>query len=124
MLIRRQEVRVTVAADGFSPQRLHWQSRSVRVLAVEGVQTRGLERWYRLRTVEGRCDVIYRLGAGDWLVQRAPTWWDRLWARIQHAPRYPLPAWQRRRARPAGRQSAAVQQGERNHAVRLALVRQ
>lgn len=119
-------LQVTLCADGFYPQTLRWQGRTVRVLNVEGMQTCGLERRYRLRTTEGRYELGLHIGAGIWQVRRSPSWLDRTWARVQRVPRYPLPAWQRRaRAQRSVPQPAAAPQPRGgSHAVRLALVRQ
>lgn len=95
-------LQVVLGTDGYYPQTLRWQGRAVRVLAVEGVQTRGPERRFRARTREGCFQVAFRPDSGVWYVLRVPGWFERLRARLEHAPRYPLPSWRRRqRARPA-----------------------
>lgn len=119
-------LRVTMCADGFYPQALRWQGRTVRVLSVERVHTCGLERRYRVRTAEGRYELGLRIGAGAWTIRRSPGWVNRLWARVERTPRYALPAWLRRGRRqpPAQQPARSPQPGGGSHGVRLALVRQ
>ena len=44
-----ENLRVILTPDGFYPQALRWQGRTLRVLYVEKMQTAGLERRYRVR---------------------------------------------------------------------------
>ena len=123
---QKQGLRVILGSDGFYPQALNWQGRTLRVLYVERVQTAGLERRYRVRTSEGSYDLRLNSGTGIWQIHRGPGWLDRTRARLAALPRYPLPA-MRRRAHPARKAAlmcvpSAVEGG--GHAKRLALVRQ
>ena len=87
---------VVVAPDGFYPRTFEWQGRLVRVSAVETMYTSGVERRFRVRTVEGQFELGFRVGAGVWCLRRHPGWVGRAWARLHNLPRYPLPAWRRR----------------------------
>ncbi len=121
-----QDLRVILRSDGFYPQALHWQGRTLRVLYVERVQTTGLERRYRVQTPEGPYELRLDIGTGVWQIHRSPGWLDRARAHLAAQPRYPLPA-MRRRAHPAVKASprgvlSTVEGG--GHAKRLALVRQ
>jgi hypothetical protein len=113
-------LRVTLASNGIHPVSLHWQDHTVRVLRVEEVRTRGPERSYRVRTIEGPYEIGQRIGTGAWQMRRAPNWLERARARLQRMPRYPLPAGRRRNRKAA---PATETQGGQ-HANRLALVRQ
>ncbi len=128
------QVRVTLAGDGFYPQVFRWAGRDMRVLFVEGLRTRGAERWFRVRTVEGVYELVHQTRSGVWLMRRSPTWFGRTMAQLARAPRYSLPASHRRAgygARGGGRgvgtasektkESPSSQGG--GHASRLALVR-
>ncbi len=119
-------LQVTMRADGFYPQALRWQGRTVRVLSVERVRTCGLERRYHVITPEGRYELGLHVGIGAWHVRHSPGWLSRLWARVQRTPRYALPAGRRRtRSRPLAQQpwgGQPLRGGAR--AIRLALVRQ
>jgi hypothetical protein len=95
---------VMVAPDGFYPRTFEWQGRLVRVAAVEMMYTSGIERRFRVRTVEGQFELGFRVGAGVWCLRRHPGWLGRAWARLQNLPRYPLPAGRRRARRTAGGQ--------------------
>lgn len=101
-------LRVTMAPDGFYPRSWRWQGRGVRVLTVEEVYTSGLERRYRVRTPEGRYELGYHTGTGEWQMRRAPMWFQRLWAHMQDVPRYPLPARRRRGQRQAATPAASA----------------
>lgn len=118
-----RNLRVTLTPDGFYPQVLHWQGHSLRILLVEGVQTAGLSRRYRVRTAEGPYELDLHIGSGVWQIRRGPSWLDRARARLKNLPRYPLPAW-RRRSHPAtpAMEGSGARGGE--YANRLALVRQ
>jgi hypothetical protein len=89
-------LRVAIAGSGFYPRSLRWQGRGVRVVAVDEVYTCGLERRFRVRTPEGPYELGYDTATGSWRLIQAPTWFQRVWARMQDAPRYPLPAERRR----------------------------
>jgi hypothetical protein len=119
-------LRITLRSDGFYPQALHWQGRTLRVLYVESVQTSGLERRYRVRTPEGPYVLRLHIGPGVWQIHRGPGWLERARAHLAALPRYPLPAVRRRahttvKAAPPCLPSTAEGGG---HANRLALVRQ
>jgi hypothetical protein len=90
------ELRVTLAGDGFYPQMFRWADRDVRVLFVEGMRTCGLERRFRVRTVEGTYELSQHTRCGVWQMRRSPSWVGRTLAHISHAPRYSLPMNQRR----------------------------
>lgn len=128
------QVRVTLAGDGFYPQVFRWAGRDLRVLFVEGLRTRGAERWFRVRTVEGVYELVHQTRTGVWLMRRSPSWFGRTMAQLARAPRYSLPAGARRAASSAGgcaknveaesektKKSPSSQGG--GHASRLALVR-
>ena len=83
-------------SDGFYPQTLYWQGRTLRVLYVESVRTSGLERRYRVRTPEGPFDLRLHIGTGVWRIHRSPGWLARARAHLAALPRYPLPAVRRR----------------------------
>ncbi len=102
-----QGLRITLRSDGFYPQALHWQGRTLRVLYVESVQTSGLERRYRVRTPEGPYVLRLHIGTGVWQIHRGPGWLERARAHLAALPRYPLPA-VRRRAQTTGEGCAAV----------------
>ena len=59
------EVRVRLAADGFYPQAFRWAGRDVRVLSVEGLQTCGPERRFRVRTIEGVYELTQDMRGAD-----------------------------------------------------------
>jgi len=126
MALQTKDLHVILTPGGFYPQAVRCQGRTLRVLHVEKVQTRGFERRYRVRTREGRYDLGLHMGTGAWQVHRRPGWLDRARAYLERMPRYPLPAW-RRRARPPARATQAkatsVAAGG-DYAGRLALVRQ
>lgn len=91
-----QPLRVYMAAGGLVPQAFRWHGSTLRVLNVEMLGLRGNERRYRLHTARG----VYVLGvdthSGAWMMRRQPGPLARLWADIQRAPRYSLPAARRR----------------------------
>ena len=120
------ELRVTLAGDGFYPQVFRWAGRDLRVLFVEGLRTRGAERWFRVRTVEGAYELVQQTRTGVWLLRRSPSWFSRAMAQAARAPRYSLPASHRRTsgvgmASEKTKKSPSSQGG--GHASRLALVR-
>jgi hypothetical protein len=120
-----QGLRIVLRPEGFYPQALHWQGRTLRILYVEDVQTSGLERRYRVRTPEGSYDLRLHTGTGVWQIHRRPGWLDRARARLAALPRYPLPAGRRRAHRApkvTPRQRSAAEGG--GYANRPALVRQ
>lgn len=90
------QVRVTLAGDGFYPQVFRWAGRDLRVLFVEGLRTRGAERWFRVRTVEGVYELVHQTRTGVWLLRRSPSWFGRTMAQLARTPRYSLPASHRR----------------------------
>jgi len=118
-------LQVVVAPDGFYPRTFEWQGRLVRVSAVEAMYTSGIERRFRVRTVEGQFELGFRAGSGVWCLRRHPGWLGRAWARLHNLPRYPLPAWRRRTRQTAGGQRVApIPIAKEGHdADRLALVR-
>jgi hypothetical protein len=121
-----QGLRIILGPDGFYPQALHWQGRTLRVLYIERVQTAGLERRYRVRTLEGPFELCLHIGTGVWQIHRSPGWLDRARAHLAALPRYPLPA-MRRRAHPAMKVvplCLPLTSEGGDHAKRLALVRQ
>jgi hypothetical protein len=123
MAMARQtgSLRVRLSADGFWPQAFMWEDMPLRVLAVEGVRTEGRERRYRLATREGSFELALDTQTGRWRVRRAPHWWNRLAARWQRTPRYPVPAWRRRQpALPQpSRQSASPPRVSSGRALRV-----
>ena len=94
--VRTDGLPVKVSADGIRPLVFRWCGEVVRVLSVEGMGTCGAERHYRVRTVKGRFVLAFCADSGIWRMRRQPTWLERVRARWQDAPRYPLPAWRRR----------------------------
>lgn len=97
------EVRVRLAPDGFYPQAFRWAGREVRVLSVDGLQTCGPERRFRLRTVEGVYELTQDTRAHLWRLRRSPTWFSRTLAQVAQEPRYTLPAGHRRARGSRGR---------------------
>jgi len=119
-------LRVILRPDGFYPQALHWQGRTLRVLYVERVQTAGVERRYRVRTPKGSYELSLHIGTDVWQIHRSPGWLDRARSHLAALPRYPLPL-VRRRTHPALKAEALClpQTAEGgSHAKWLALVRQ
>lgn len=120
------EVRVTLAGDGFYPQAFRWANRNVRVLFVEGLRTCGLERRFRVRTVEGAFELSQHTRTGVWQMRRSPSWFGRTLAQMSHAPRYSLPVNQRRVGRApvaSGDTKKSLSSRGGEHAIGLALVR-
>ena len=128
------QVRVRLAGDGFYPQVFRWAGRDLRVLFVEGLRTRGAERWFRVRTVEGVYELVHQTRTGVWLLRRSPSWFGRTMAQLARVPRYSLPAGASRAGRSArGAASGVGTASEKTkespssqgggHASRLALVR-
>jgi hypothetical protein len=120
------DVRVMIASDGFYPQSLQWQGSTLRVLCVEDFRTAGVQRRFRVRTLEGSFELCLDLGTGMWRMLRRPGWLARARAHLVSRPRYPLPAGRRRAHLPPAVRpplAAAASEGG-NHASRLALVRQ
>ena len=124
------QVRVTLARDGFYPQAFRWAGRDLRVLFVESLRTRGPERWFRVRTVEGVYELVQQTRTGVWQMRRSPSWFGRTMARIAHTPRYSLPASHRRGGCGAGGVGTAPGETQKSpssqgggHASGLALVR-
>lgn len=70
-------VRVTLAGDNFYPQAFRWAGRSIRVLFVEGMRTAGVERLFRVRTIEGTYELAQHTVTQVWTLQRQPSWWAR-----------------------------------------------
>lgn len=128
------QVRVILARDGFYPQAFRWAGRDLRVLLVEGLRTRGAERWFRVRTVEGVYELVQQTRTGVWLLRRSPSWFSRAMAQAARAPRYSLPASHRRAGFNASGAASGVEAASEKtkkspssegggHASRLALVR-
>ncbi len=108
-----RDLRVTLAPGGFFPQAFHWQGRFYRVLAVHAIRTCGLERRYRVASAAGYFELAVNIYSGVWHLRHAPNWLSRAWYQLHHGPRYPLPAWRRRRARVgAGRPPVSQAQPE------------
>jgi hypothetical protein len=120
------DVRVMLASDGFYPQSLLWQGGTLRVLCVEDFRTAGMQRRFRVRTLEGSFELGLDVGTGMWRILRRPGWLARARAHLAARPRYPLPAGRRRARLPlAVRPPLTVAASEGgSHAGRLALVRQ
>ncbi len=93
-----QAVRVTLRPDGFTPSTFRWQGALVRVLGVERVETRGLERVYRVRTAAGSYQLGFHASAARWYVRRSPSRFSRALLRWLDSPRYAVPARRRRGA--------------------------
>jgi len=120
------DVRVMLASDGFYPQSLSWQGGTLRVLCVEDFRTAGMQRRFRVRTLEGSFELGLDLSTGMWRILRRPGWLARARAHLAAQPRYPLPAGRRRAHLPLAVRpplTAAASEGG-SHAGRLALVRQ
>ena len=115
-------LQVTMSADGFWPCSLRWKGSQLRVLRVEGVYTRGRERCYRLRTSQGICDVKFASDTGRWQMLRAPSPFQRWWARILAMPRFPAPATRRRQARRAALRAPAPELRKQGQPAPVALV--
>jgi hypothetical protein len=86
-----EHVRVTLANDNFYPQAFRWAGRSLRVLYVEGMRTVGVERLFRVRTVEGVYELAQHTVSQVWTLRRQPSWLTRALnqgeaARYQPAP--------------------------------------
>jgi len=126
MAMNAETLQVTLAANGFYPRAFRWQGRALRVLSVDRISTSGTERRFRVRTAIGHFELGLLTDACLWRVRREPNWLDRMWARFQRMPRYPLPPWRRRVYRLAATQplASAVEMRRESHANRLALVRQ
>jgi hypothetical protein len=126
MAMNAGTLQVTLAANGFYPRSFRWQGRALRVLSVDRISTSGTERRFRVRTAIGPFELGLLTDACLWRVRREPNWLDRMWARLQRMPRYPLPPWRRRVYRLAATQALApaVEMRRESHANRLALVRQ
>jgi hypothetical protein len=119
-------LQVILAPNGFYPRAFRWQGHTLRVLSVDRISTFGIERRFRVRTAIGPFELGLLTDACLWRVRREPHWLNRMWARFQRRPRYPLPPWRRRIFRLAATQSLApaVEMRRGSHANRLALVRQ
>jgi hypothetical protein len=72
-----EHVRVTLAGDNFYPQAFRWAGRSIRVLFVEGMRTVGVERLFRVRTIEGTYELAQHTVTQVWRLRRQPSWWAR-----------------------------------------------
>jgi hypothetical protein len=96
MAHRKKELQVILASNGFYPQAFEWRGRTVRVQVVRNVATYGTQRRYLVQTAEGCFELALDRNTGAWQMRHSPNWLDRLWARWQNAPRYPLPARRRR----------------------------
>ena len=55
------DVQVILAPDGFYPQTIQWQGGTLHVLCVEGFQTTGMQRRFRVRTPEGPFEIDLNL---------------------------------------------------------------
>ena len=126
MAMSIERLQVTLAPNGFYPRAFRWQGRALRVLSVDRISTFGTERRFRVRTAIGPFELGWLTDACLWRVRHAPNWLDRMWARFQRMPRYPLPPWRRRVYRLAAtpRLASAVGMRREGHANRFALVRQ
>lgn len=126
MLTDVNAVQVSLASDRFHPRSFTWHGQIWRVLSVDGVCTRGIERRFRVMTRSGVFELALHTGDGQWRVLRKPGWMDRMWARVRRLPRYPLPPWRRRTFEASLAWSPAPCRAlkEENDANRLALVRQ
>jgi hypothetical protein len=125
MAIDTKALQVILAANGFYPRAFRWQGRLMRVLSVDRISMSGMERRFRIRTAIGPFELGLLTDACLWRVRHAPNWLDRMWARFQRMPRYPLPPWRRRVYRLAMTPplAPAVEVRREDHANRLALVR-
>ena len=126
MAMSIEGLQVTMTPNGFYPRAFRWQGRALRVLSVDRISTSGTERRFRVRTAIGPFELGLFTDACLWRVRRKPNWLDRVWARFQRMPRYPLPPWRRRVYRLAVTQPlvSAAKIRRESHANRLALVRQ
>jgi hypothetical protein len=104
-----ESLRVTFASGGFFPQTFRWEGRFYRILAVHSIRTCGLERRYRVATSAGDFELALAVSSGGWHIRHAPNWLSRAWYRLHSGPRYPLPAWRRRRARVNSDRQAGMQ---------------
>jgi hypothetical protein len=106
-------LRVTFAPGRFFPQAFHWEGRFYRILAVHSIKTCGLERRYRVASPAGYFELALNVSSGGWRMRHAPNRLSRAWHQLHSGPRYPLPAWRRRRARAiADRRSEAQPNAE------------
>jgi hypothetical protein len=97
------QVRVRLGPEGFYPYTFRWAGRDVRVLSVEGMRTCGLERRFRVRTVEGVYELTQDTRTQLWRMGRSPTWLSRALAQLGQEPRYTLPVAERRAGRRGSR---------------------
>lgn len=89
-------LRVTQAPGELAPCSFHWAGRLVRVLYVERVHTRGVERRYRVQTPEGIYELSLNTLSGAWSMRHSPSRLSRAWTQMRHMPRYPLSHHRRR----------------------------
>lgn len=125
MTMNTEALQVVLAANGFYPRAFRWQGRVMRVLSVDRISMSGMERHFRVRTASGPFELGLLTDTCLWRVRRAPNWLDRIWARFQRMPRYPLPPWRRRvfRLTAASALAPAMEVRRESHANRLAVVR-
>lgn len=100
-----ERVRVTLAEDSFYPRTFGWAGRSIRVLFVEGMRTVGVERLFRVRTVEGVYELAQHTVTEVWTLRRQPSWLARALT-AGEAPRYQPLAGRNRVSRAAARAQA------------------
>lgn len=89
-------VHVTVRPDGFTPRAFRWEGNLARVLSVEAVVTRDVERRYRVQTSLGCYELSWFVPGKVWYVRRGPSRFARMLAQRRHPARYGVPAWRRR----------------------------
>ena len=84
-------ISVKVDAGNSYPRLFCWQSKLIRVLAVDSIRTLGAEQRYRVRTAEGNFELAFFVATTTWHMRRTPTRLGRAWVRWQYQPRFPLP---------------------------------
>lgn len=127
-----EQAQVILAEDNFYPRTFRRAGRSIRVLFVESMRTVGVERLFRVRTVEGVYELAQHTVTQVWTLRREPSWWARA-LNAGDAPRYQPVSGRTRVSRAAARALAQAHpqargQREQNanggsHAEGFALVR-
>lgn len=113
-----EPVRVILASDDFYPQAFRWSGRIIRVLFVEGMRTSGVERLFRVRTVEGSYELVENTAAQTWALRRRPSWWERALGQAAGAARYEPAPGRSRISRAQARARAARERDARERNAR------
>jgi len=85
------ELRVNQAAGELAPRTFTWRERTLRVLYVVRVRTRGAERFYRVQTTGGIYELGLNTASNAWRMRHSPTRISQMMAALRRLPRYPLP---------------------------------